>query len=66
MIKKLLLRLSVVCIALCALTDAKAQSINWAKDGNSYYQIASGEIISVTLPKSDRKTIISRALLTPA
>ncbi|RYG11207.1 MAG: S9 family peptidase, partial [Chitinophagaceae bacterium] len=40
--------------------------INWAKDGNSYYQIAGGEIVSVTLPKSERKTVISRALLTPA
>ncbi len=44
---------------------AVAQSINWAKDGMSYYQNVGDEIVSVTLPKGDRKTIISRALLTP-
>lgn len=40
-----------------------AQTINWAKDGVSYYQNVNGEIINVTLPKNERKTVISRALL---
>ena len=66
MIKNLLLKLSITCIAVCLLIDAKAQGINWAKDGNTYYQIAGGEIVSVTLPKSERKTVISRSLLTPS
>ena len=66
MIKNLLLKLSVICIVFFAIADVKAQGINWAKDGNSYYQIAGGEIVSVTLPKSDKKTVISRALLTPS
>lgn len=56
----------MACITLCSLIDAKAQSINWAKDGNSYYQIVGGEIVSITLPKNDRKTVISSGLLTPA
>ncbi|MFP5081891.1 S9 family peptidase [Pedobacter sp. JCM 36344] len=43
--------------------SAKAQEIKWAKDGNSYYQSTNGEIISITLPKNDRKTIVPRALL---
>lgn len=47
---------------------AKAQrgGINWTKDGNSYYQNTGGEIVTITLPKNERKTIVSRALLTPA
>lgn len=44
-------------------TTTTAQNINWAKDGNSYYQNVSGEIVNITLPKGDRKTIISSTLL---
>lgn len=44
-------------------TETKAQGINWAKDGNSYYQNVSGEIVNITLPKGDRKTVISSNLL---
>ena len=66
MIKHLLLKASITCLFLLAIINLKAQTINWAKDGNSYYQIAGGEIVSVMLPKNDRKTIISRSLLTPA
>jgi len=66
MIKNLLFKLSITCIAIFVFFDVNAQGINWAKDGNSYYQIASGEIVNVTLPKSEKKTIVSRALLTPA
>ncbi|MBC7567501.1 MAG: S9 family peptidase [Pedobacter sp.] len=43
--------------------SVKAQEIKWAKDGNSYYQSINGEIISITLPKNDRKIIMPRALL---
>ena len=67
MIKKLLFKLSLLCIVVFSVFDIKAQSINWAKDGNSYYQISreSGEIISITLPKNDKKTVVSKNLLTP-
>jgi dipeptidyl-peptidase 4 len=44
-------------------TKAKAQTINWTKDGTGYYQNVGGEIVSITLPKNERKTIISRDLL---
>lgn len=44
-------------------TTTKAQNINWAKDGNSYYQNVGGEIFNITLPKNERKTVISAALL---
>lgn len=66
MIKNLLLRLSIACLFLFTVVDTQAQGVNWAKDGSAYYQIASGEIVLVTLPKNERKTIVSRSLLTPA
>jgi dipeptidyl-peptidase-4 len=40
-------------------------AINWTKDGNSYYQSTGGEIVTITLPKNERKTIVSSQLLTP-
>jgi len=61
----------VIAIALSSLFSTitvKAQrggGINWTKDGNSYYQNTGGEIVTVTLPKNERKTVISSQLLTP-
>lgn len=64
-ITKLFIALAVV--SFFGASNAKAQrgGINWTKDGNSYYQNTGGEIVTITLPKNDRKTIISRDLLTP-
>jgi dipeptidyl-peptidase-4 len=59
---KLLFKLVVLFTAAFCF-GAKAQGIKWAKDGNSYYQASNGEIISITLPKNERKTIVGRALL---
>ena len=42
---------------------ANAQDIKWSKDGNSYYEISGGEIVSISLPQNERKTIVSRNLL---
>ena len=45
---------------------AKAQygpAINWAKNANAYYQINDQGIVSITLPKNDRKVIVPAALL---
>ncbi|MDQ8006155.1 MAG: DPP IV N-terminal domain-containing protein [Pedobacter sp.] len=50
-------------IAFGFSTTATAQSVNWAKDGNSYYQNVSGEIVKITLPKGDRTTVIGSDLL---
>lgn len=57
----------VVCLFISSVFygTATAQSINWAETGNSYYQIKNNEIIEVTLPKGEQKTIISNNLLTP-
>ncbi|MDQ7947902.1 MAG: S9 family peptidase [Pedobacter sp.] len=68
------MKITNLLIALAALIilgsgNVKAQgrgAINWTKDGNSYYQNSGGEIITITLPKNERKTVISRQLLTPA
>lgn len=63
-ITKLLIAVAV--LALTGVNVAKAQrgGINWTKDGNGYYTNAGGEIVSITLPKNERKTVISRSLLT--
>ncbi|MCX2574262.1 S9 family peptidase [Pedobacter sandarakinus] len=66
MIKNLFIKLSFACIVSFLAINAKAQNVNWAEDGNGYYQVASGEVVLVTLPKSERKTVISSALLTPS
>jgi dipeptidyl-peptidase-4 len=61
--------IALVCAFLLGSANVNAQgrgSVNWTKDGNSYYQNAGGEIVTITLPKNERKTIISRLLLTPA
>lgn len=48
-------------------TNAQGRGgVNWTKDGNGYYQNVGGEIISITLPKNERRTVISKQLLTPA
>ncbi len=52
-------------VLLIVSLSVKAQNIQWAKDGNSYYQISNGEISLITLPKSERKVIITSTLLTP-
>lgn len=43
--------------------QVNAQQIKWAKDGNSYYEIINGEIISIALPSNDRKVIVSRDMI---
>ncbi len=46
---------------------AKAQrggAINWTKEGNAYYQVAGNEIVTISLPGNERKTVIGRELLT--
>lgn len=60
--------IAIAVVAFIGNGNVKAQrgGINWTKDGNSYYQNAGGEIVTITLPKSERKTVISKALLTPA
>lgn len=52
-----------ILLAVASSLVTKAQGIKWAKDGSSYYQAIDGEIISITLPKNERKTIISRSTL---
>ncbi|RZK78975.1 MAG: S9 family peptidase [Pedobacter sp.] len=52
-----------ILLAVASSLVTKAQGIKWAKDGSSYYQAIDGEIISITLPKNERKTIVSRSTL---
>jgi dipeptidyl-peptidase-4 len=63
--KNLLFTLIIFLSAVLSLSS-KAQGIKWAKDGASYYQAIDGEIISITLPKNERKTVVGRGLLESA
>ena len=49
-----------VCLICSGAFNAQAQSVNLAKDGSSYYQNVGGEIVNITLPKNERKTVIRR------
>lgn len=60
--KHIFFKLALVLI-LGLFGKANAQDIKWAKDGNSYYEVSQGEIVSISLPLNERKTIMSRNLL---
>jgi dipeptidyl-peptidase-4 len=45
--------------------NANAQDVNWTADGNGYYLNSGDEIVSIALPSTERKTVISSRLLTP-
>ena len=60
------LTLVILISSLCASTYAQRRGdINWTKDGTGYYEISNGDIVLVTLPKNERKTVVSRNLLMP-
>lgn len=54
-------------LALLLLTgfygQAGAQEIKWASDGNSYYQISSGELVSISLPLNEQRHVVDRNAL---
>jgi dipeptidyl-peptidase-4 len=54
----------VVLIGFYGKTNAQTKpELRWTKDGNAYYQMADGELVSISLPQNERKTIVSRDLL---
>jgi dipeptidyl-peptidase-4 len=67
--KLVILKLTLVLLISFFYAETYAQSkqdINWTKDGNGYYEISDGEIVDITLPKRDRRTVMSRAQLIPS
>lgn len=54
---------AVFCFSVLAL-GVEAQ-INWTNDGNSYYRLEKNELVTYTLPGSDREVVISKEQLTP-
>ncbi len=42
-----------------------AQTVNWSKEGNSYYRSEGGEIVEYLLPSNEKKVIASKKQLTP-
>jgi len=63
---KLFIAIAAVSIMVTNIANAQRGGINWTKDGNAYYQNTGGEIVTISLPKNERKTVVSRELLTPA
>jgi len=60
--KQLVFKLAILTIVGFSL-QTNAQNIKWTKDGNSYYEISNGELVTVTLPTSDRKTVVGQNLI---
>ncbi len=50
---------------LLVATHTGMAQVNWATDGNSYYQIEKNEVMQYTLPSNDKTTFLSKAQLTP-
>lgn len=64
----LLFKLTIVFLLYSFPSVSSAQGkdgVNWTADGNGYYLTEYGDISMITLPKNERKTLISRNLLTP-
>ncbi len=49
-----------------AITGAAQRSINWDKDGSSYYAIEEGAIVQYTLPGNTKTTFLTKQDLTPS
>lgn len=57
----------IIFFVLCCLLfqSTFAQKINWQKEGSAYYQLEKGEIVLVTLPDQQKKTIVAKTMLQP-
>lgn len=57
----------IIFFVLCCLLfqSTFAQKINWQKEGSAYYQLDKGEIVLVTLPDQQKKTIVAKTMLQP-
>ncbi len=68
-LKNIVFKLTLISIIVLSYAYTYAQGkdgINWTKDGNAYYEVTpDGQIISVTLPKNERKVIVPASLLIP-
>ncbi|TKC05995.1 S9 family peptidase [Pedobacter frigoris] len=51
----------ILLIGFCQ--QSYAQEIRWTKDGNSYYQVMDGELVTISLPNNERKVVVGRELL---
>ena len=60
--RNIFFRLAVVLVTGLS-GQAIGQEIKWANDGNSYYQISSGELVSISLPLSEQRHVVDRNAL---
>lgn len=65
--KRTLKRLVVVAIGIVSVNTLLAQGeLQWAKDGNSYYEFNDQQGILQIIPKSPNNVVVSKAQLTPS
>ncbi|PST83317.1 S9 family peptidase [Pedobacter yulinensis] len=55
--------IAVAVLSVCMVLPAAAQKIRWTEDGNGYYAIERGNLVSVSLPKTERKVLVAAANL---
>lgn len=61
--RKIVFKFTLICLAGLIYVGANGQEIKWTKDGNAYYQIIEGELVTISLPQNERKTVVGRNLL---
>lgn len=56
---KILISQILLLILVCSAALAQSRGINWTKDGNGFYEIQNGGIVLVSLPKMERRQVLS-------
>jgi dipeptidyl-peptidase 4 len=60
-------KVRLLIISFCfIIAYSNAQTINWSKDGNSYFAVEDNEIVKYDLPAFTKIVILNRTKLTPA
>ena len=61
-VRNIFFKLAII-LVIGVSVQAIGQEIKWANDGNSYYQISSGELVSISLPLSEQRHVVDRNAL---
>ena len=68
--KSLLINLNslkiIVYVCLLSFSFNLEAQVNWTNDGDSYFKLATNQLVTYTLPNHEVKTVISKEQLTPA
>ncbi len=64
--KRTIIAWSITTFAFLLSIFGYSQTINWSKEGNSYYRAEGGEVVEYSLPQNAKKVIVTKSQLTPA